>query len=175
MRAVRRGYRLAVAVLVCAALATACGLRFQGKAQLPGGAQHLFVDIFENRTNQLGLETTVTNAVVFEFTRRSKQSMVSNRADADLIMRGIIRSVELGTAVARFEDSGGARTVTLTLDVQMVAPDGQVKWSATGLTGSDTYVVSDDKFFSQDRQRATLAVVATRIAERIYNQFTHNF
>jgi outer membrane lipopolysaccharide assembly protein LptE/RlpB len=175
MRAVRRGYRLAVAVLVCAALAAACGFGFKGKAQLPGGAQHLFVDIFENRTNQLGLETTVTNAVVFEFTRRSRQSMVSNRADADLIMRGIVRSVELGTAVARFRDSGGARTVTLTLDVQMVAPDGQVKWSATGLTDSDTFVVSDNTFLSQDMQRATLAVVATRLAERIYNQFTRNF
>jgi outer membrane lipopolysaccharide assembly protein LptE/RlpB len=162
-------------VLLCAVLATACGYRFQGKAQLPGGAQHLFVDIFENRTNLLGLETTVTNAVVFEFTRRSKQSMVSDRADADLIMRGIIRSVELGTAVARFKDSAGARTVALTLDVQMVAPDGKVKWSATGLSDSDTYVVSEDKFLSQDKQRATLAVVATRIAERIYNRFTDNF
>jgi hypothetical protein len=175
MRSVRRGLRLGAAVLVCAVLATACGYRFQGKAQLPGGAQHLFVDIFENRTNLLGLETTVTNAVVFEFTRRSKQSMVSDRADADLIMRGIIRSVELGTAVARFRDSAGARTVALTLDVQMVAPDGKVKWSATGLTDSDTYVVSEDKFLSQDKQRATLAVVATRIAERIYNRFTDNF
>ena len=155
--------------------ALGCGYRFQGKAQLPGGAQYLYVDIFENRTNQIGLESTVTNAVVFEFTKRSKQAMVSDRGSADIIMKGIIRSVELTTAVASYRQSGGARGVSLTLDVQMVTPDGKVAWSAVGLTDSDTYVVSEDKFLSQDKQRATLAVVATRIAEKIYNRFTDNF
>lgn len=170
-----RWTRLLVALLLCGALGAGCGYRFQGKAQLPGGAQTLFVDIFENRTNQLGLETTVTNAVVYEFIKRGKQSMVSDREAADLVMKGVIRSVELSTAVARYRDQGGARTVSLTLDVQLVAPDGKVAWSAVGLTDSDTYVVSEDKFLSQDKQRATLAIVATRIAERIYNRFTDNF
>nr|MCU0564711.1 LPS assembly lipoprotein LptE [Desulfobacterales bacterium] len=116
--------RLLVVLLLCGALGAGCGYRFQGKAQLPDGAQFLFVDIFENRTNQLGLETTVTNAVVFEFLKRGKQTMVSDRESADLVMKGVIRSVELSTAVARFRDQGGARTVSLTLDVQLVAPDG---------------------------------------------------
>ena len=170
-----RWTRLLVVLLLCGVFGTGCGYRFQGKAQLPGGAQLLYVDIFENRTNQAGLETTVTNAVVFEFTKRSKQSMVSDRESADLIMKGVIRSVELSTAVARYRDQGGARSVSLTLDVQLVAPDGRVAWSAVGLTDSDIYVVSGDKFLSQDKQRATLAIVATRIAEKIYNRFTDNF
>ena len=174
-RAGARLTRLLLVALVCGGLAAGCGYRFQGKAQLPGGAQFLFVDIFENRTNELGLETTVTNAVVFEFTKRDKQSMVRDRESADLVMKGVIRSVELSTAVARWRDQGGARSVSLTLDVQLVAPDGKVAWSAVGLTDSDTYVVSEDKFLSQDKQRATLAIVASRIAEKIYNRFTDNF
>jgi len=167
--------RLLLVVLVCAAVASGCGYRFQGKAQLPGGAQYLYVDIFENRTNQLGLESTVTNAVVFEFTKRSKQAMVSDREAADIIMKGIIKSVELTTTVSSYKQSSGARSVSLTLDVQMVSPDGKVVWSANGLSDSDSYSVSEDKFLSQDKQRATLAVVATRIAEKIYNRFTDNF
>jgi outer membrane lipopolysaccharide assembly protein LptE/RlpB len=170
-----RPARLFLIAFLCAGIGAACGYHFQGKAQLPGGAQFLFVDIFENRTSQFGLETTVTNAVVFEFTKRSKKSLVSDRESADLIMKGIIRSVELNTDVARYRDSAGARGVSLTLDVQMVTPDGKVAWSAVGLTDSDSYVVSQDKFISQDKQRATLAVVATRIAEKIYNRFTDNF
>mgnify|MGYP000282608440 CR=1 FL=1 len=170
-----RWSRLLLVALMFGAVGASCGYHFQGKAQLPGGAQLLYVDIFENRTNQLGLETTVTNAVVFEFMKRGKQSMVSDRESADLVMKGVIRSVELSTDVARYRDQGGARSVSLTLDVQLVAPDGRVAWSAVGLTDSDTYVVSEDKFLSQDKQRATLAVVATRIAEKIYNRFTDNF
>lgn len=174
-RAGARLTRLLLVALVCGGLAAGCGYRFQGKAQLPGGAQSLFVDIFENRTNQLGLETTVTNAMVYEFIKRGKQSMVSDRESADLIMKGVIRSVEVSTDVARYRDSAGARGVSLTLDVQLVTPAGKVEWSAVGLTDSESYVVPADKFLSQDKQRATLAIVATRIAEKIYNRFTDNF
>ena len=170
-----RWTRLLVVLLLCGGLSAGCGYRFQGKAQLPGGAQLLFVDIFENRTNQLGLETTVTNAMVYEFIKRGKQSMVSDRESADLIMKGVIRSVELSTDVARYRDSAGARAVSLTLDVQLVTPAGKVEWSAVGLTASESYVVPADKFLSQDKQRATLGIVATRIAEKIYNRFTDNF
>ncbi len=174
-RAGARLTRLLLVALVCGGLAAGCGYRFQGKAQLPGGAQFLFVDIFENRTNQLGLETTVTNAVVFEFTKR-EQAVHGERPRV-----GRSRH-EGGHPLGRAEHGrgplagpGGARAVSLTLDVQLVAPDGKVEWSAVGLTDSDSYVVSADKFLSQDKQRATLAIVASRIAEKIYNRFTDNF
>jgi outer membrane lipopolysaccharide assembly protein LptE/RlpB len=170
-----RWSRLLLVALMCGAVGAGCGYHFQGKAQLPGGAQHLFVDIFENRTNQLGLENTVTNAVVFEFTKRSKEALVSDRESADIVMKGIIRAVELTTTVGSYRQSGGARSVSLTLDVQLVTPNGKVAWSAAGLSDSEMYVVSEDKFLSQDKQRAALAVVATRIAEKIYNRFTDNF
>jgi outer membrane lipopolysaccharide assembly protein LptE/RlpB len=174
-QAASRLARLLLIAILCGGGAVACGYHFQGKAQLPGGAQFLYVDIFENRTNQPGLETTVTNAVVFEFIKRSKQSMVSDRESADLIMKGVIRSVELSTDVARYRDSAGARGVSLTLDVQLVTPAGKVEWSAVGLTDTESYTVPADKFLSQDKQRATLGIVATRIAEKIYNRFTDNF
>jgi outer membrane lipopolysaccharide assembly protein LptE/RlpB len=166
----------AIAWLILAAIASAaCGYRFQQQARLPGGAQRLYVDIFENRTNQAGLETTVTNAVVFEFIKRGETDIVKEASQAELVMKGIIRSVEIRTVATRNKDAAGERQVTLTLDVRLVQPDGKTAWSANGLMDGEAYVVTSDKFLNDDRQRATLALAATRIAERIYNRFTDDF
>ena len=160
---------------LAAITSVACGYRFQQAARLPGGAQRLYVDIFENRTNQAGLETTVTNAVVFEFVKRGETDMVKEASQADLIMKGVIRAVEVSTAATRGKDAAGERLVTITLDVRLVQQDGNVIWSANGVKDSDAYVVGADKFLNDDKQRATLGLVSTRIAERIYNRFTDNF
>jgi hypothetical protein len=56
-----------------------------------------------------------------------------------------------------------------------VQPGGKEVWSAIGLSDSEAYVVGNDKILTDQRQRATLGIVATRIAERIYNRFTDNF
>lgn len=171
---VRRTFLLAFLVLA-AITSVACGYHFQQAARLPGGAQRLYVDIFENRTNQAGLETTVTNAVVFEFVKRGETDMVKEPSQADLIMKGVIRSVQVSTAATRSNSGAGERSVAITLDVRLVQQDGNVVWSANGLSDSDAYVVGVDKFVNDDKQRATLGLVSTRIAERIYNRFTDNF
>jgi outer membrane lipopolysaccharide assembly protein LptE/RlpB len=167
-------FRLA-GLVMAAITAFACGYHFQQQAKLPGNAKHLYVDIFENRTNQAGLETTVTNAVVFEFVKRGETDMVKEPSQADLIMKGIIRSVQISTAATRGSSGAGERSVTITLDVRLVQQDGQEVWKANGLSDSDAYVVGADKFLNDDKQRATLGLVSTRIAERIYNRFTDNF
>jgi outer membrane lipopolysaccharide assembly protein LptE/RlpB len=165
-----------IACATAAALfAVACGYQFQGEAKLPGGAQTVFVDMFENRTNVPNLETIVTNAVAFEFTKRSRTAIVSDASQADLVMKGVIRSVELRSVATRNKDGAGERNVTMTLDVQLVQPGGKVAWSASGLSDGDAYVVTNDPILNGDKQQATLGIVATRIAERVYNRFTDNF
>ena len=73
-----------IAVATAAALAiSGCGYRFQGEAKLPAGAQTVFVSMFENRTNEPALETIVTNAVVFEFIKRSRTAVVGDASEAD--------------------------------------------------------------------------------------------
>jgi len=153
----------------------ACGYRFQGDAKLPAGAQTLWVDVFENRTNVAGLEAIVTNGMVFEFTKRSRIILVSDASPADLVMRGVIRSVELKTVASRNKDAAGARRVTLTLDVRLVQPSGKVVWSANGLSDSEVYVVSNDKIFNEEKTQVALGIVASRIAEKIFNRFTDDF
>jgi hypothetical protein len=168
--------RLWLVAAVCSVLISgACGYRFQGQAHLPADAQTLFVEMFENRTNIDGLESIVTNAVIFEFSKRSRITLVSDASPADLVMRGVIRSVDISTVASRNRDAAGERRVNLTLDVRLVKPGGNTVWSTNGLTDNDYYVVTNDKIFNEEKQRATFGVVATRIAEKIFNRFTDDF
>jgi hypothetical protein len=174
--AARSGGRgAAVAVIAAAAMLAACGYRFQGPAKLPGDARTLYVETFQNRTNQDGLETLVTNAIVFEFTKRSDTLIASDPATADLLMRGVIRSVDTQTISSRRKDAAGERRVTIRLDSQLVQADGRVVWEAKGLSDNDAYPVTDDKFENEERERRAARTAATRIAERIFNRFTDDF
>ncbi len=177
LAAVECGLTIAAAAIVAAAVAAlmACGYRFQGPVQLPGQAQTIFVETFQNRTNQDGLEVLVTNAFVFEFTQRSETMLAARPATADLTMRGVIRSVETQTISSRRRDAAGERRVTLRLDVQLVQADGRVVWEAKELSDNYAYPVTDDKFENEQRERRTTAMAAARIAERIFNRFTDDF
>jgi outer membrane lipopolysaccharide assembly protein LptE/RlpB len=173
------GRRSAAAALLllalCAGATTRCGYRFQGEAKLPEGARRLHVELFENRTAEPGLETIQTNAVVFEFTKRGKDMIVGDPAQADLVMKGVIRSAESRTVASRNKDAAGERQVTLRVDIRLVRPDGKLAWEAKGVSDQESYPVSNDKFQNDDRQRVAVAAVATRVAERIYNRFTDDF
>lgn len=170
------GARAAAVILAAAGVVlVACGYRFQPPAQLPGNARNLYVETFQNRTNQDGLEVLVTNAVVFEITQRGDILLASDPAMADLSMRGAIRSFDSQTISSRSRDAPGERRVTLQLDVQLVQTDGRVVWEAKGLSDNDAYPVTDDKFQNEQRERRTAGLVAARIAERIFNRFTDDF
>jgi len=169
------GLLAAAVIAAAAAMGMACGYRFQGPAQLPGNARNLYIETFQNRTSQEGLEVLVANAIVFEFTKRSDTLVASDPAAADLLMRGAIRSLEAQTISSRSKDAAGERRVTLQLDVQLVRSDGQVVWEAKGLSDNDAYPVTDDKFENDQRERRTAVLVAGRIAERIFNRFTDDF
>lgn len=166
---------VALVILGAMAMLVACGYRFQGGAVLPAKAQHLYVETFQNRTNRGELEVLVTNAIVFEFTRRSDTIMAADPSTADLHMRGVIRSLDLQTISSTGKDSAGERRLTLKLDVQLVQADGQMVWEAKGLSDNDAYPVTNDKFENERRERRTAQLVATRIAERIFNRFSDDF
>ncbi|MBI5579930.1 MAG: hypothetical protein HY895_12305 [Deltaproteobacteria bacterium] len=153
----------------------ACGYHFQTAGVIPEGLAPIFIEVFENRTNQAGLETTVTNAIVFEFVKRNEAALTHNAADASVVMKGVIRSVELQTISTRGRDVAGERQVTMRIDVQLVAADGKVKWAAKNLSGQEAFPVSNDKFLTDERQRAALGTVSTRIAERVYDRLIDNF
>ena len=152
-----------------------CGYRFQSAGTIPAGLEPIFIDVFQNRSTEAGLETTVTNAVVVEFTQRNRAALATSADGASVVMKGVIRSVQVQTISSRGRDVAGERRVTLTLDVQLVQPDGKVAWAVKNLTDHESFRVTGDTFANADLQRAAAAIVAARLAERIYSRLIDEF
>lgn len=61
--------------------------------QLPGGHQKIFVTMFENRTQEVGIESDMTNAFIQEVAR-SGVGTVTNKENADVVLQGVIHTVD---------------------------------------------------------------------------------
>ena len=59
-------------VIIISLFFSACGYRFAGSGNLPEGIQTIAIDIFKNRTTETGLENTITNDLIYEFTRKGR-------------------------------------------------------------------------------------------------------
>ena len=79
---------VAMGLLVCA-----CGYRFPGGGEIPGGIQTVSIPLFTNRTNELNLENILTDDLVNEFIVRRKKALADNDAAAEGILKGEIVSI----------------------------------------------------------------------------------
>ncbi len=161
-------------LLALADLAVGCGYRFPGEIALPGGARGVRVEPFENRTAEPGLETIVRQAFALELSRRGRAAQAGRPGD-ELLLRGVIRSVELRSISSARQGSGGERQVTLTVDLQLLREGGAVLWSAAALSASEIYPIDTEKLFEEERRRASLSLAARRLAEIMVNRLSDDF
>jgi Lipopolysaccharide-assembly len=149
-----------------------CGYRFAGGGSLPAGVKKVFVSILENRTSETGLENTLTQSLIYEFTR-NKTSASKERSDA--VFSGIIKSMKTGSISRTSGQTTVERRVILTLDLQLSRKDGRILWARNGISESEAYDVSENKLTTERNLREALSKLSERLAERIYNQLTEDF
>ena len=160
---------------LCALWVDACGYRFAGSGGFPDNVEKIFIEIFENRTSKAGIERTVTNQLVFEFTRQRKKSLASDPTDANATLKGVIKSIgtrtisRVGTGVAN------EREVIMTVDLKLIKENGEVIWAAKGLSGRQSYDVSDLKLENDRNENLAITRISERISERIFSRLTDDF
>lgn len=151
-----------------------CGYRFSGAGELPGGIKTLSIDVFDNRTSETGFETWIANDLINQFIRF--ESVRLTDADiADATLTGAIKSVRSVTISHSTPNTPAERRIQATLDVKLTSTNGEVLWSAIGLTAYETYDVSPDDAQTEKNKKSALATLSSRVAERIYYQLTDNF
>jgi hypothetical protein len=150
----------------------ACGYRFPGGGNLPAGVTKVFIEIFENRTNETGLENIITRDLIYEFTRNGKEAA---RGKADAILSGVCESIRV-EAIARTDVlSVEERRVIITVALQLTDLDGEVIWSEKGMSGNEAYDVSTNKQETELNRRAAITLISKRLSERIFNRLTDDF
>jgi len=167
--------RMITPLLLCALLASACGYRFAGSGGFPSNVEKIFIEIFENRTSKAGIERTVTNQLIFEFTRQREKSLAGDPKDADATLKGVIRSIRTRTISRVGTEVANEREVVMTVDLRLIKQNGDVIWAAKGLSGRQAYDVTDLKLENDRQESLAIARLSERISERIFSRLTDDF
>jgi outer membrane lipopolysaccharide assembly protein LptE/RlpB len=160
-------------LFLCAA-AGACGYRFSGSGELPGGVETLYIDVFENKSGETGFETHITNDLIYQFTRFDSRRL-ADPSVADARLTGIIKSISAVTISHRTAQTTAERRLQATIAVKLTGADGKRLWSDNAITAYETYAVSPDKAQTERNKKSALATLSSRVAERIYYRLTDDF
>ena len=168
-----RFYLTGIFIVLCIAVTT-CGYRFSGGGELPGGIKKLNIGIFENRTNENGLESRIANDLIYQFTRFGNLQL-TEKAKADAFLSGTIKSVTSVTISHESVNTSTERRVQVTIALKLTATDDRLLWSDNAISAYETYTVNSDKSQTEKNKKSALAILSSRVAERIYYRLTDNF
>lgn len=140
----------------------------------PEGVKSIAIPVLENRTAESGIETTFTGNLIDEFTR-SKILDVVDEPEADAVLRGRVRSVDVETVSHTATYDSGVERVTVKLDLQVKRTDGLVLWAVEGISDDESFQVSDDKRVTEENKRQAIAEISERIAEKVHSRIFEDF
>ena len=121
--------------------ACGCGYQFVGESSLlPKDARTIYVEPFINRSRDVGIEKELTTATRGEFYRRGELRVVDDINQADVILSGVIRSLESTVATVNREDEVLQYEAVMLLDitVRRREPD-QILWRDQGVRLTQIY------------------------------------
>jgi hypothetical protein len=149
-----RRWAAGLGLTLCAALWLGCGYRVAGRTNtLPSTVQAIAVPAFENRTSTYRIEQRLTSAVVRELLANTRYRVVSDAADGDAVLRGVVTSIG-GGAVVFDPATGRATTVLVTVTMQARLEDrrtGNVLYRNDNFVFREPYEISTDvtSFFQE--------------------------
>ncbi len=151
-----------------------CGYKFTGGGELPKGVQTIFVDLFENKSREVDIETQLANDLTNEFILKRKEALVPENK-ADVILTGKIVSVASSTISQTKQGSSVERTVRMVLDVKLLNRQGETIWSRKGVQDHEEYLVGGSSSETDANLQDALIVLSERMAEQVYNLLTEDF
>jgi Lipopolysaccharide-assembly len=122
-------------------LASGCGYQFVGESSLlPKDARTIYVEPFINRSRDVGIEKELTTATRGEFYRRGELRVVDSIDQADVILSGVIRSLDSTVATVNREDEVLQYDAVMILDitVRRREPD-EILWRGQGVRLNQVY------------------------------------
>lgn len=163
-------------VTVCI-ISSACGYRFTGSGNFPSGVERIFIQIFDNRTSEIGVENDLANGLSAQFTTRGNSAaLVSSVKKADAVLTGVIATIQITTTSRVTETTADARRVILTVDSKLTTADARTIWTAKKVAATDTYtVVQGNKEATEGNKRQAFARAANKLAELLYNRLAEDF
>jgi hypothetical protein len=167
--------KLSLTLILIAVLCGSCGYHFAEKGGFPGDTERLFVKVLENKTQETGVESILTAALLDELTLRKTDELARGIDDADVFLSGAVNLVTIRTISSSKPNVASERRVTVSLDLKLKKKDGSIVWTAKNLSDFEEYLVDTDPQRTDANRRNAIGVLSKRIAERAVNRFSDDF
>lgn len=170
----RRCATLAVWVVIALA-AAGCGYHFAGTGgQAPGDIKSIAVDVLQNNTAEIGLESVFTNAILNEFIRW-KRLPIKTRKEAEGVLGGSIAKIQIREVSHVDSDKTltSRVTITLKLNLKRVETD-EILWKKDYSYHED-YVETGNSLDTALLRRQATSKIAEYLAEKIYIDMFEEF
>jgi outer membrane lipopolysaccharide assembly protein LptE/RlpB len=135
---------ITIIALVLGVALGGCGYQFGGGGSLlPKDVQTIYVEPFINRSREVGIDKELTTAVRGELYRKGRLRVVEQAEQADVILSGVVRSLESVTAsINRFDEALQMET-HMVLDVNLRRREpNEILWRGPGIRLTQIYAGS---------------------------------
>jgi hypothetical protein len=159
-------------LLTVALLLSSCGYRSLPRPEAGKDGSNkfrIYVPQWSNRTNELGLESTLNNALCSWFTESGHFEVIQQRENADYILTGeIISSQHPGASYGAFDQATALKSVLSVSYSLTSAASGAVLLKDPLYTGEGTYLLGSDAVRTLSLRKQNLASMADEIGEEVY-------
>jgi outer membrane lipopolysaccharide assembly protein LptE/RlpB len=167
--------KFSIIIIIIAALCEACGYRLAEQRGFPGETERLFVNVLENETQETGVENIITEALLNELTLRKTHHLANGLTDADVIMSGVVRHVDIRTVSTRKSTVADERRVIVSIELKLTRSDGRMTWAAREITDFEEYFVDFNPEITDANRQKAIRILSKRMAERVVNRFSDDF
>jgi outer membrane lipopolysaccharide assembly protein LptE/RlpB len=167
--------KLSLIVILTAVLCAACGYRFAEQGGFPGDTERLFVNVLENKTQETGVENIITAALLSELTLRKTHYLARGLADADVVLNGTVKQVNISTISVSEPTVANQRRVTVTVSLTLSKTDGSNVWAGGNISDFEAYLVDVNPELTDANRLNAIRKLSKRIAEHVVNRFSDDF
>jgi hypothetical protein len=118
-----------------------CGYQWVGQSSLlPKDARTVYIEPFINRSRDIGMEKELTSALRSEFYRRGQLRVVDASEQADIILSGVVRSLETTVASVNRYDEVLQYQALLVLDATLRRREpNEILWRGQAMRLTELY------------------------------------
>ncbi len=155
----------------------ACGYSFAPRGEsIDNRIQKIYVDAFENRTDQAGLENYFRTAFINQFIQSSRFKIAPSIESADAIIRGKIVNLHTSTLSHRKSDLAAEERATMVMEVVFEdSTNGKTIWKAKDITDSVDYALNEDINLLSNARKQALMKLSNDMAEKAFNLMMSGF
>jgi hypothetical protein len=154
-----------------------CGYSFAPRGEnIDNRIQKVYVEYFDNKTAQAGIENYVRTAFINQFIQNSRLKIVESAESADAIVKGKILNLNTSPLSYRSNALVAEERATIILELTFQENEsGKIIWSSKNITGTVDYTLSTDINSTPAIKKDAFIKLANDTAEKAFNLMMSGF